>query len=258
MDNKLLALLIAASVALAGCNGESDDLPPGKLSMSNFKKNRSKWESLQVDDYQMHYRLACFCLDDATSQRLVKVTGNQLDSAVNADTNAALLGETYETLTIDELFGRIALEESRADKLYVEYDATYGYPTKISVDGNEQMADDEYTITVSDVKFVNDVTCTTEIQPGLLLTVVDNISQSAIGCGVTVTAEEGSYSETVMNSESDCMVEAPIAMLAERPGFYTLTISSDGYQTLTLDNVGVGADLCHVITREITIGLTPE
>ena len=114
MDNKLLALLIAASVALAGCNGESDDLPPGKLSMSNFKKNRSKWESLQVDDYQMHYRLACFCLDDATSQRLVKVTGNQLDSAVNADTNAALLGETYETLTIDELFGRIALEESRA------------------------------------------------------------------------------------------------------------------------------------------------
>jgi inosine/xanthosine triphosphate pyrophosphatase family protein len=156
------------------------------------------------------------------------------------------------------MFQLIALEESRAESLTVKYDPELGYPTEISVDINEQTADDEYTLTISDLVDEGGVACTATVEDGLLLSVTDQTTQMPIACGVTATAMEEAYSETVMVDDTDCVDDDLIAMLEERPGFYSLTVQKQGYQDYQVDNVGIGKDLCHVLTREFNVELIPE
>ena len=156
------------------------------------------------------------------------------------------------------LFQLIALEESRAESLSVKYDPELGYPTEITVDINEQTADDEYTLTISNLVAEADVACTATVEDGLLLSVTDQATQMPIACGVTVTVMEGAYSETVMVDDADCADDDLIAMLDERPGFYTLTVQKQGYEDFQVDNIGIGKDLCHVLTRELNVELIPE
>ncbi|RZS99232.1 carboxypeptidase regulatory-like domain-containing protein [Aquimarina brevivitae] len=96
------------------------------------------------------------------------------------------------------------------------------------------------------------VLCTEEIRPGLAITVIDADSGEAIIDQVTVIATDGDYQETLENvTGSTDFVGA-----YERVGYYTITITKDGYATYQSNlPIEVQEDICHVITerRSITI-----
>jgi len=253
MNNYLrFAATFAASTLLFGCGSDSDSI------IDELNANRTKWENANIDNYQFEFSVSCFCLDETTLPRLVLVEGNQVASQTIIEGNIGLPLDTPNTETITSLFNRIALEESRADAISVEYDAQLGYPTKIDVDINEQVADDEYTLTVSNVVQADDVACSAVLENALLLSVTDQETQMPIACGVTATATEDTFSETVVNDAAACDDSSNIEMLEERPGFYTLTVQKQGYQDFQMENVGIGRDLCHVLSREISVELVPE
>jgi hypothetical protein len=248
-----IAATITATTLLLGCGGsDSNDL------LDDLNANRAKWESANIDNYQFEYQISCFCTEETTLPRLVLVEDGQVAYQTIIEGNVALPRDDAYTETIDSLFQLIALEESRAESLTVKYDPELGYPTEISVDINEQTADDEYTLTISDLVAEGDVACTATVEDGLLLSVTDQTTQMPIACGVTATAMEEAYSETVMVDDTDCVDDDLIAMLEERPGFYSLTVQKQGYQDYQVDNVGIGKDLCHVLTREFNVELIPE
>jgi hypothetical protein len=224
--------------------------------LRDLRTNQAKWESLNVSDYQYEYKESCFCPTSVVAPRTVLVNANEVVSITRTDNAEGLRPSQYQTLTVDELFDRIRLEESRAESLIVEYDPVMGYPTLISVDGNFQIADDEYTISTGQLLLGQDTPCTQDFRPGLRLNVIDQADQSPMNCGLVATAEEGGFTEVVETNPTDCNDQMEISMLGERAGFYTLTVEKAGYQTQVVEDLGIGKDLCHVITREVTLELT--
>ena len=238
-----------AMLLLVGCNSDSDN------TLEDLNANRAKWESANIDNYQFDYSISCFCLEDATRPRLVVVNANQVESQTIIENSVALPQDTFSSQTIAGLFNRIALEESRAESLKVEYHPELGYPTRIQVDGNSQTADDEYTIEVSNVIAAGDISCTTSVENGLIVSVTDQSTSTPIACDTAVTATEEDFSEAATGT---CDGKESIAMLAERPGFYSITVEKAGYQTFQVDDFGIGKDLCHVLPRELEVELVPE
>jgi hypothetical protein len=243
------ATTCTAILLLVGCNSDSGN------TLEDLNANRAKWEGANIDNYQFNFSISCFCIADNTRPRLVVVDANQVESQTIKESNVALPLDIGDTETIDSLFERIALEESRAESLIVEYHPELGYPTFIQVDGNAQTADDEYTITVSNVVSVDDIACTTSVENGLIVSVIDQSTSTPIACDTAVTATEEDFSEAATGT---CDGEESIAMLAERPGFYSITVEKAGYQTFQVEDFGIGKDLCHVLPRELEVALVPE
>lgn len=234
---------------LQACNSDSSDI------LDALNANRAKWENKQISDYQFESQLSCFCSQETSDPRLVLVENNEIISIANMTTKARLQLDEYDTQTISELFHRIAIEESRAESLTVSYHPELGYPTFISVDGDKQIADDEYTITVSDLIPADEVTCAEVEVPGISLSIFDNNEPAA--CGVTITVEDKDDNQTVVTTDENCDASAPVSLLPEQDGYFDITIEKPGYNTVTLNDTGIAKDLCHVITRDISVTLIP-
>ncbi len=97
------------------------------------------------------------------------------------------------------------------------------------------------------------VVCTEEARAGLVVRVKDSQTSEFITNGITVTAQDGSYTEELENYLGN--VEFTGAF--ERAGTYTITVEGDVYETFTTEPVTVTEDVCHVITEDVTITLQP-
>ena len=111
--------------------------------------------------------------------------------------------------------------------------------TACSVDEQEESADPVF--------------CTTELRPGLEITVLDAANNMPIVTGITVVATDNDHTETLVNfANTNIFVGA-----FERTGSYTITVSGDGYETFTTDSpIIVDEDICHVLTESMEILLT--
>ena len=268
--SKLLsAIFISAS--LTGCNSDSD------TTLEELNKHRQIWESHNISDYEMQFTHTCNCLDEVTAPRIALVENNEVVSqvatrfgpsisigtegyGVDSNNNKALRPELVSVWTVDELFDLVALEESRADFLEVEYTEGLGYPTLIRVDRNEQVADDEYTITLDVIIPADQLSCAAwVVDDSLKLTIVDEDTYDPIGCGTTVTvSDEAGFTETFVNDAPSCEDDEKIAMLGDRNGFYQLTIEKAGYDTLVIEDFGIGRGMYDTRTRDQYFPLTPQ
>ena len=98
--------------------------------------------------------------------------------------------------------------------------------------------------------------CTQEAKAGLNITVKDAVTNEYLSTGVTVIAQDGSYTETL---EAFPQSDIPVFMGAyERVGTYTFTVSKEGYQTYTSELVTLTADVCHVIPQNFLVELQPN
>jgi len=122
--------------------------------LSTLEDQRAIWDSQGLDDYSYVLRRGCFCPEEYTSPVQITVIGDAVSSAVYAE-DSALAGEPvvddYETMTIDDLFDFTASAITEADKIEIEYDATYGYPSSIQIDYQLMAADDELSVSASDL-----------------------------------------------------------------------------------------------------------
>jgi hypothetical protein len=102
----------------------------------------------------------------------------------------------------------------------------------------------------------DEVICTQEAKAGLNITVKDAVTNEFLSSGVTVVAQDGSYTETL---EAFPQSDIPVFIGAwERVGTYTVTVSKEGYQTFTSEPIVVTADICHVIPQQVTVELQPN
>lgn len=110
------------------------------------------------------------------------------------------------------------------------------------------------TFGCSDDDLADEVVCTTEARAGLQVTVTDAVTGMALAEGVTVTATDGNYMETLEQPG----IFNQFTGAWERAGTYIITVTKNGYQTYVSQPVTVGADVCHVITETVTVTLQPE
>ncbi len=97
------------------------------------------------------------------------------------------------------------------------------------------------------------VICTEIFAYGLNVTVTDGTGDPV--SGATLTLVEGDYTEIMM--EIDAIGQPGVYVGAgERAGTYSLTIEADAHETVTLDDIAVVADECHVIPVGLTLSLT--
>lgn len=106
-----------------------------------------------------------------------------------------------------------------------------------------------------------DVVCTTSIEPGYRLAVLDDATGEPLNSGVTVTAKDGDYTETFVSPQPLTSEPVPNANVfqgaPERVGTYTLRVTKSGYVPYERTGVVVTANECHVNTVNLEARLTP-
>lgn len=118
---------------------------------------RQKWNSAQIQNYNMNERISCFCGGLLEWDVFVK---NGIKDKVEYDESQAY-GQTYDDIfdqarTIDDVFDFLeSLLNRELASLTVEYNETYGFPNLISIDYAENIADDEIAYLYTDFEIEN-------------------------------------------------------------------------------------------------------
>lgn len=144
-------LLFILMLVLAACSAVQPK--------SEVEQARDKWQAANISHYRFNLFISCFCVFNEDMPLIIEVKDGavvsmELTSGKEIDPQLLELFQRYET--IDKLFDGIeksfeleGSEQGAADKVTVEYDATYGFPTKIAIDFIEQAADDELYLSIS-------------------------------------------------------------------------------------------------------------
>jgi hypothetical protein len=139
---------IVLSAVLAGCNVVA---PIEQRERIELERAWRTWEANGGPTYQFVQQRLCFCVSESTAPVTVTVMGNSvvqrrytLDNSIVPLQWASLWG------TVDDLFRTIddALKNN-AYSILATYDRKLGYPTHIAIDYRTGVADDELSITAS-------------------------------------------------------------------------------------------------------------
>ena len=94
--------------------------------------------------------------------------------------------------------------------------------------------------------------CTLEASAGITVDVRDSVTNALVGRGSVVVAREGTFAETASDTQ---ISNGPYALVFERAGNYTVTVTQTGYQPWTKAGVVVAKDGCHVTGVAVTARL---
>jgi hypothetical protein len=133
---------IAALVlmGLASCDAATGTQPEKDL-----------WLALGIQNYDFVYQISCFCAIQGPNPAKLSVREGAVTNVAAPDSTISL-GVTPPLSsypTVDSLFSILeAAQKATPTGVTVEFDPTYHYPSKISVDPNKNTADDEITYSV--------------------------------------------------------------------------------------------------------------
>lgn len=141
---KILFILMA--VVLTACASVG-------AASSDFDIARDKWQDAGVSHYRFNLNISCFCIFTQDMPLIIEVQDGQVvsmeyQSGNEIDPSNLELFQRYET--IDKIFAELETALVEADSVTVEYDETYGFPAQVSIDLDQQMADEEIYLTISD------------------------------------------------------------------------------------------------------------
>ncbi len=115
---------------------------------------RIRWEASGVTDYTVREFVSCFCL--CPHGFTIVVDDEALTDVTDIEPIEGLPPEDLEGVarscarTVPQLFDLIAAHVEDADRFHVEYDASLGYPTRISIDPESRIADEEINVALVD------------------------------------------------------------------------------------------------------------
>ena len=139
----VIALVLTACSAIAGASG----------NQSEIEQNQQKWQDQGISHYRYDLTLSCFCVFNEDMPLIIEVQDGEVvsmefQSGREIDPNLLELFNKYST--IDRIFAELEADlNGAADKATIEYDPTYGFPTKADIDFVEEAIDDELYLTVS-------------------------------------------------------------------------------------------------------------
>ena len=140
----LMTLVLAACSAVAGAAGDQ----------SEIEQNKEKWQDHGISHYRYNLHISCFCIFVENMPLVIEVQDGEVVSMEfhnGAEIDPALRQDLFDKYaTIDGLFAELeAGLNGGADNVVVTYDPTYGFPTEVTIDFEEQAADDELYLTLS-------------------------------------------------------------------------------------------------------------
>lgn len=117
----------------------------------------AKWKQKRPQHYAYTLQRSCFCAPDYRKPIEIRVFKGKVQQASLLPENMPLPAERKaEALTIDGLFRMIhEAINNKAASVTVEYDSAYGYPTSISIDRDQMMADEEIYLSASNFKIAS-------------------------------------------------------------------------------------------------------
>lgn len=136
-----VSLILTALMVMAGVSCSKS------LESKDLNANYNKWTRTGIQEYEYSLAINCFCSTDRTGPHIIRVNGD-LIATVNG--NSYDITKTGTLYTVPQLFNLI--RESIARKPYritVEYDNTYGFPKKIYIDYDQNIADEEVGFTLT-------------------------------------------------------------------------------------------------------------
>ncbi|HUF00028.1 MAG TPA: DUF6174 domain-containing protein [Anaerolineales bacterium] len=125
-------------------------------SQSEIEQNKEKWQDANISHYRYYLSISCFCIFSQDMPLVIEVQDGEIvsmeyQSGKEIDPANLELFEKYAT--IDRLFAELEADmNGEADKVMVEYDSTYGFPTQVTIDFVEEATDDELYLTISNVE----------------------------------------------------------------------------------------------------------
>lgn len=138
----LMAMLMScATVGQGGIQGELDQA-------------RSKWRVARPSNYTYTYSLSCFCPRELTDRVRITVQNAKVDNVIYTNTGQPVdLQHLQHFHTIDELFDMLQDAINRdPHQMAASYDPSYGYPTSVTIDYNEMIADEEMRFTADSLQ----------------------------------------------------------------------------------------------------------
>lgn len=142
-------IITVMALVLAGCAVMGSALG----NRSEIEQHKEKWQDADISHYRYNLFISCFCVFNEDMPLIIevqdgKVVSMEFQSGKEIDPSLHELFDKYAT--IDRLFAELeAGLNGAADKAVVEYDPTYGFPTKADIDFVEEVIDEELYLTIS-------------------------------------------------------------------------------------------------------------
>jgi hypothetical protein len=142
-------ILVVMTLILAGCAAMGNALG----NQSEIEQNREKWQDAAISHYRFHLFVGCFCVFTQDMPLIIEVQDGKVVSMEYQSGNEidpSLMDLFNKYATIDRIFAEV--EEGlngAADNVVVKYDPTYGFPNEVTIDFEQQAADDEVYLTLS-------------------------------------------------------------------------------------------------------------
>ena len=145
---KLLFIFTLIALVLTAC---AAGVASG--SQTEIGQNKDKWQDANISHYRYELYISCFCVFNEDMPLIIevqdgKVVSMEFQSGKEIDPSLLELFDKYAT--IDRIFAEVeAGLNGAADNVVVKYDPTYGFPTEVTIDVEQQAADDELYLTIS-------------------------------------------------------------------------------------------------------------
>ncbi len=121
---------------------------------AELQANKDKWLSKNIKEYQIEMQKICYCDPDAVRMMIFQISNDEIKEVLYADTGEAVNPSYYnDSNTIEGLFALVeqALNEKPED-IIIAYDEEFGYIKQVTVDYKANLADDEFTFIVSNLR----------------------------------------------------------------------------------------------------------
>ncbi len=143
------ALALALALAVPGCL-LSDDTPSDGVELWAARR---LWETRGPAEYTVRENVSCFCPCPAAFTLIVRegVPPDVTDVEPNAGTPDGSPEDAARLCarTVDQLFDLLQSHVGEADRFHAEYDPDLGYPTRIEIDPDRRIADEEIRVRLS-------------------------------------------------------------------------------------------------------------
>lgn len=137
-------LIFVIGMLIASCSRPEVDLARG----------RERWAAAGMTAYQFHLRRSCFCSPEYMAEVIIEVVHGAIQTVRYADTGEPIGADRFFAYeTVEDLFDIIenAIENDVVG-VYVTYDIVDGYPLSVEIDYYPDVADEEISFYVSDLR----------------------------------------------------------------------------------------------------------
>jgi len=145
---------IALLILLAGVSSCSITGTSARDSQQlELARNRQRWASADLHDYEFDFQRICFCAPEATEPVHILVRRDAIVSVVRTRDGQPASVTFTAWPRVDELFADVQQRvDQHVERLDVRYDPTFGYPLSVIVDVALMSADDEYSLTAGNLR----------------------------------------------------------------------------------------------------------